>query len=175
MPSNKYLIFKFWQGEAARLRQELQFWQQRHRQLLGEELSSLKVKDLQRLENQLEISLKQIRMNKEQVSVDEIKELHQKGSLIDQENRELRKKVNLLQQENTELQNKIYIPRNMDEANRRSTTPHSLDTEDNFNIPMSLQLSQPLPQKIKMSAETMELRLSFAVQSEVDTVIQHID
>ncbi|CAJ1931224.1 unnamed protein product [Sphenostylis stenocarpa] len=62
-------------------------------QLMGEQLYGLNVRDLQDLENQLEMSLQGVRMKKEQILKDEIQELNRKGNLIFQENVELYKKV----------------------------------------------------------------------------------
>ncbi|XP_024980292.1 MADS-box transcription factor 23 [Cynara cardunculus var. scolymus] len=149
---------KFWQGEAVQLRQQLQYLQQNHRQLLGEELSGLNVNDLQKLEIKLEMSLKGVRKKKEQVLMDEVKELNHKGSFVGQENKELHEKVNLLRQENTKLQKEVYELWSMAEATKSSTTDmHHKNYE--LHAPINLQLSQPQPQKNCISVETMKLGL----------------
>ncbi|XP_029127527.1 MADS-box transcription factor 27 isoform X3 [Cajanus cajan] len=98
---------KFWQREAETLRQQLQNLQESYRQLMGEQLYGLSVRNLQDLENQLEMSLQDVRMKKEQILKDEIQELNRKGSLIFQENVELFKKVNLIHHEHTQLYKKV--------------------------------------------------------------------
>ncbi|XP_061952537.1 agamous-like MADS-box protein AGL16 [Populus nigra] len=98
-----------WKREAASLGKELQCLQEYHRQLMGEELSGLSIEDIENLENQLEKSMKGVRIKKEQILTDEIKEMSQKGNLIYQENLELHKKVDLIGQENADLRRVLVL------------------------------------------------------------------
>ncbi|XP_022158157.1 MADS-box transcription factor 23-like isoform X3 [Momordica charantia] len=119
---------KYWQREAAMLRQQLQSLHENHRQMMGEELTGLSVKDLQNLENQLEISLRGVRMKKDQILMDEIQELNRKGNLIHQDNMELYKKV--------------YGTKGANGAHTSSLT-NGLGVGEEADIPINLQLSQP--------------------------------
>ncbi|XP_074278907.1 MADS-box transcription factor 23-like isoform X2 [Silene latifolia] len=149
---------KFWQREAANLRHQLQYLQENHRRLMGEELSGLSVNDLQNLENQLERSLKSGRIRKEQLLSDEIKELNQRGKLIHQDNVELYKQVDLVQKENSELKNKVYGRQDANHTEEREIM--SYNGRNSYpNGSISLQLSQPEPLSIVKPTKTMKLGL----------------
>ncbi|KAI3451844.1 hypothetical protein Pfo_008509 [Paulownia fortunei] len=149
---------KFWQREAATLRQQLQDLQENHRKLMGEELYGLSVKDLQRLENQLEMSLRGVRMKKEQILTEEIQELNRKGNLIHQENVELYKKVKLIEQENMELYRKAYGARDLSETNGSGFVPFGFTISRHLHGPIQLQLSQPAPQDMETPPSATESR-----------------
>ncbi|XP_054779287.1 MADS-box transcription factor 23-like isoform X2 [Prosopis cineraria] len=128
---------KFWQTEATVLRQQLQRLQESHRQLMGEQLSGLGLNELRSLENQLGISLKSVRIKKEQVLKDKIKELQQEGYQISEENVELHKRIEVISKENAELQK----------------------TCEELHAPIYLQLSQPQSQSCEPPTKAMELGL----------------
>ncbi|RYR35764.1 hypothetical protein Ahy_A10g050878 isoform B [Arachis hypogaea] len=132
------------QREAASLRQQLQHLQECHRKLMGEELSGLGVQELQNLENQLEMSLKGVRMKK--------------GNLIHQENVELYKKMEFLQKENAELK-KVYEARSTNGENAASNPPYTIGNGYDLLAPISLQLSQPETQYTEPPAKAMKLGL----------------
>ncbi|CAM8942445.1 unnamed protein product [Rhodiola kirilowii] len=106
----------------------------RDRQLMGEELSGLGVKDLQNLENQLEKSLRSIRTMKDQLMMNEIQELKRKG--------------NIIHEENLELYQNVYVTRDLQGENIAPVTTHDLSIRDreDAHIPVHLQLCLPTPQ-----------------------------
>ncbi|CAN4083118.1 unnamed protein product [Withania somnifera] len=120
---------KLWQREAEILRQQLLDLQEIHRQLTGEELCGLGVKELTNLENQLEMSLRGIRTKKEQILKDEIQELTRKG--------------NMIHQENLELYNKAYGTRDANAVNGNANYPYHFTVSNEVHGPICMQLSQP--------------------------------
>ncbi|KAL6596083.1 hypothetical protein ACP70R_047447 [Stipagrostis hirtigluma subsp. patula] len=141
---------KLWQREAGSLRQQLHNLQEHHWQLSGQQLSGLDVKDLQNLENKLEMSLRNIRLKKDQLMFDQIQELKRKERIIHQENIELHDKVNLIHQENIELQKKVY-GQEVHEHSTGTTIRYSILNTENENVPVNLELSQPQNVEMKKS------------------------
>uniref|UniRef100_A0AAU7LJK5 MADS72 n=1 Tax=Hippophae rhamnoides TaxID=193516 RepID=A0AAU7LJK5_9ROSA len=137
---------KFWQRETASLRQQLHYLQECHRQLTGEELSGLSYIDLQNLESQLNMSLKGVRIKKDQILTDEIKELNRKGNLIHQENIDQYKKIDLISKENAQLQKKVYEASGRSDVNRDVHPPCNISNRYDLQAPIILQLCQPQPQ-----------------------------
>ncbi|CAM0957911.1 unnamed protein product [Alopecurus aequalis] len=133
---------KFWQAEGGRLWQQLETLQETHRQLLGQHLSGLGLEDLKGLENQLEMSLHNIRLAKDQLMIGEIEELNKKGSLVHHENIELHKKLNIIHQDNVDLQNKLNRQAEVNGGNRSSSTEYNIIAREDVN-PAYLKLSQP--------------------------------
>ncbi|XP_020110745.1 MADS-box transcription factor 23-like isoform X2 [Ananas comosus] len=163
---------KFWQREAANLRQQLHNLQENHRQLMGEELSGLGVKDLQNLENQLEMSLHGVRMKKDQLLIDEIQELNRK---VVQHRRLLfyvkcdacqsanlamvSLQGSLIHQENIELYKKVYETNGVSGVSSTIPTPYNFSITEDADVPIHLELSQPQQQPDGMQSGAPKLGL----------------
>ncbi|CAK9322167.1 unnamed protein product [Citrullus colocynthis] len=156
---NSVSELQFWKREAAALKQQLHYLQECHRQLMGEELSGLTVKDLQNLESQLEMSLKGVRVKKEKILSDEITELRQKGNHMHQENLELYKKLDMIRKENAELQMKVYGPMEVDKTSSSSVHQFTITNRYSMPAPVHLQLRQPQPQNNETPVPGIKLGL----------------
>ncbi|KAJ4744453.1 MADS transcription factor [Rhynchospora pubera] len=82
-----------WCHEYRKLKAKVDAIQKCQRHLMGEELNALSVKELQQLETQLEVSLKNIRSRKGQLMNESISELQQKERLLQEENKMLQNEL----------------------------------------------------------------------------------
>ncbi|XP_057465362.1 agamous-like MADS-box protein MADS2 isoform X2 [Actinidia eriantha] len=79
--------------EYMRLKTRVDILQQSQRNLLGEDLGPLSTKELEQLEHQLEVSLKQIRSTKTQAMLDQLADLHRREQMLAESNKALRRKL----------------------------------------------------------------------------------
>ncbi|WOL07759.1 APETALA1-like protein [Canna indica] len=82
-----------WCQEYGKLKAKVEALSKSQRHLMGEQLDSLNLKELQQLENQLDISLKHIRSRKNQIMFESIAELQRKEKALQEQNRSLEKQV----------------------------------------------------------------------------------
>ncbi|XP_062228130.1 MADS-box transcription factor 5-like [Phragmites australis] len=79
--------------DYLKLKTRVEFLQTTQRNLLGEDLGPLSTKELEQLENQIEISLKHIRSSKNQQLLDQLFELKLKEQQLQDANKDLRRKI----------------------------------------------------------------------------------
>ncbi|PQP91678.1 MADS-box protein CMB1-like isoform X1 [Prunus yedoensis var. nudiflora] len=79
--------------EYVNLKAKVEVLQRTQRNFLGEDLGHLGTKELQQLENQLDMSLRQIRLTKTQVMQGQISDLLRKEQMLLEANNELRRKL----------------------------------------------------------------------------------
>ncbi|XP_048137780.1 truncated transcription factor CAULIFLOWER A isoform X1 [Rhodamnia argentea] len=82
-----------WTLEHAKLKARMEILQKNRKNLMGEELDSLSLKELQNLEHQLDTALKHIRSRKNQIMYESISELQRKDKALQDQNNMLAKKV----------------------------------------------------------------------------------
>ncbi|KAH0933432.1 hypothetical protein HID58_010549, partial [Brassica napus] len=83
----------YYQQESAKLRQQIQTIQNSNRNLMGDSLSALNVKELKQVENRLEKAISRIRSKKHELLLAEIENLHKREIKLDNESIYLRTKI----------------------------------------------------------------------------------
>lgn len=79
--------------DIQKIKQQIKDISQNLRKLRGKELEGLSVKDLEELEEQLDMGLSSVRSRKDEYLIMEINELQQKGTRILKENTDLRRQL----------------------------------------------------------------------------------
>ncbi|CAI9761821.1 unnamed protein product [Fraxinus pennsylvanica] len=82
-----------WTLEYNKLKARIELLQREQRHYMGEDLDSISLRDLQNLEQQLEIALKNIRSRKNQLWYESISELQRKEKAIQEQNYMLAKQI----------------------------------------------------------------------------------
>ncbi|KAL5565407.1 hypothetical protein UlMin_028571 [Ulmus minor] len=82
-----------WYNEVTKLKDKYESLQRTQRNLLGEDLGPLNVKELQNLEKQLEIALAQARQRKAQIMAEQLEDLRRRERQLSDINQQLRIKL----------------------------------------------------------------------------------
>lgn len=83
--------------EIGHLKKQVDYLRATCKRLAGEDISTLSLKELQQLEQQLEVSLSRVRSQKDQLLLERIQVLNQEEKNLHNENRNLGKKISDLQ------------------------------------------------------------------------------
>nr|QLC27650.1 SEEDSTICK-like protein [Fagopyrum esculentum] len=84
---------QYYQQESAKLRQQIQILQNSNRNLVGEGIGALNVKELKQLENRLDRGISRIRSKKHELLLAEIEYIQKKEIELEHENSYLRAKI----------------------------------------------------------------------------------
>ncbi|KAK4483897.1 hypothetical protein RD792_011106 [Penstemon davidsonii] len=114
--SNSYTTHEinaqFYQQESKKLRQQIQMLEMSNRNLMGEGLGSLNMKEMKQLETRIERGITRIRAKKHEMILAETEDLQKREIMLEQQNACIRAKI----QENEKLQQLSMMPSGQDYA-----------------------------------------------------------
>ncbi|XP_058745604.1 LOW QUALITY PROTEIN: agamous-like MADS-box protein MADS3 [Vicia villosa] len=121
-----------WFHEVSKLKAKYESLQRTQRQLLGEDLGPLNIKELQNLEKQLEGALAQARQRKTQIMIEQMEELRKRERHLGDMNKQLRLKLegegfNLKAMESLWSSNSVAGSSNFTFQQPQSNQPHVYD------------------------------------------------
>ncbi|XP_074588969.1 agamous-like MADS-box protein MADS4 [Curcuma longa] len=91
------------QQEYLKLKTRVEALQRSQRNLLGEDLGPLSIKELEQLERQLDVSLRQIRSTRTQYMLDQLTDLQRREQMLCEANKALKRRLDESTQANQQL------------------------------------------------------------------------
>jgi len=128
-----------WETEVVRMKQQIKNLEDNQRQLMGEDLSALSLKDLHHLEKLLQMSLCRVREKKDQILMDKLEELNRKGYWLREENMRLHRKISMVESSSVAGTRNALCLENMNCSEVQTETSEVATSVTIF----SLQLNQP--------------------------------
>ncbi|KAM6593794.1 agamous-like MADS-box protein MADS2 isoform X1 [Cannabis sativa] len=119
--------------EYLKLKARVEVLQKSQRNLLGEDLGPLNTKELEQLENQLEISLRHIRSTKTQCLLDQLNDLQHREQFLLEANKTLRRK---LEENSTQNPLRLAWEAAAEEHNNNAYTHLPSETDQGFYQPL---------------------------------------
>uniref|UniRef100_A0ACD5ZST3 Uncharacterized protein n=1 Tax=Avena sativa TaxID=4498 RepID=A0ACD5ZST3_AVESA len=115
--------------EYLKMKTRLEFLQSSQRNILGEDLGPLSMKELDQIENQIDVSLKHIRSKKDRVLLDHLFDLKNKEQDLLDQNKELRKKL----QETSLGENTVHM--SWQDGGQSSSNLHAIESYPGLQNP----------------------------------------
>ncbi|CAL4913273.1 unnamed protein product [Urochloa decumbens] len=111
--------------DYLKLKTRVEFLQTTQRNILGEDLGPLSMKELEQLENQIEVSLKHIRTRKNQMLLDQLFDLKSKEQELQDLNKDLKKKL-----QQTDAENLLHV--SWEEGGHSGTSGNAIEPYQGF-------------------------------------------
>ncbi|KAG9156598.1 hypothetical protein Leryth_006573 [Lithospermum erythrorhizon] len=117
-----------WTLEYAKLKARLEVLQRNHKHYMGEEIDALSLKEIQNLEHQIEVALKNIRSRKNQLMQESISQMQKKDKALREQNNQLAKKIKEKEKE-------------LDQETQWRQQPYDLNSSCTFALTQTMDLS----------------------------------
>ncbi|XP_062116771.1 agamous-like MADS-box protein MADS2 isoform X2 [Humulus lupulus] len=140
--------------EYLKLKARVEVLQRSQRNLLGEDLGPLNTNELEQLENQLEISLRQIRSMKTQCMLDQLNDLQHREEFLLEANKELRRK---LEENSTQNPLRLTWEAAAEEHNNNAYTHLPSQTDQGFYQPLGTGYNSMGPDEINGGAPAQNM------------------
>lgn len=146
-----------WQMELMRLKQQIKHLRDIQRQLTGEDLSGLSLRDLHQLEQVLRMSVHRIREQKNRILTDELEALNQKGYWLREENKKLYSQISMLESSRVaETRNPLCLE-SMDCCEVQTETSEGCTSVEESSEGFTLQLNLPDSSRISKNRAVIQL------------------
>jgi len=149
---NAFQYHNMWQKEAIRMKREIKQLQDHNsRQLMGEDLLTLTLKDVHQLEQLLEMSLHRVRETKDKILNDELEELSRKERCLYEENMKLRKMISMVESSSVAGAGDDFCLASMNCSEVQCETSEAAINVPNFSLQLNSSHSYHLTSKSRVA------------------------
>lgn len=146
-----------WQMELMRLKQQIKQLRDIQRQITGEDLSGLSLRDLHQLEQVLRTSVHRIREQKNRILTGELEALNQKGYWLREENKKLYRQISMLESSRVAETRNALCLESMDYREVQTETSEGSSGVEETSEGFTLQLNLPDSSRVSKNRAVIQL------------------
>lgn len=146
-----------WQMELMRLKQQIKQLRDIQRQITGEDLSGLSLRDLHQLEQVLRTSVHRIREQKNRILTGELEALNQKGYWLREENKKLYRQISMLESSRVAETRNALCLESMDYREVQTETSEGSTGVEETSEGFTLQLNLPDSSRVSKNRAVIQL------------------